>query len=105
MPSTNALVPNDADAASTMAALCRNLDWSATPLGDSEQWPTSLRTAATITLTSPFPMLLLWGDERTQIYNDGYCRLLGPKHPEALGSTAINTPLYDRVRAGESVVV
>jgi len=65
-------------------------------------------------LTSPFPTVLLWGDELIQLYNDPYLLLLGPRHPEALGQPTQrcwpdvwdrNAPLYERVRAGESVVV
>ena len=113
MPSKIALVPNDADTApmatfpgdGEMAVLCRDFDWGSTPLGDITHWPSSLCTAASLALASPFPTLLVWGDERTQVYNDGYAALLGDEHPDALGSGATSTPVLDRARAGESVVV
>ena len=69
-----------------MGALMRSFDWSATPLGPVETWPQSLRTAVSIMLASGFPMLVLWGDEYIQLYNDAYRPVLGAtKHPAALG--------------------
>ena len=97
-----------------MATHCREFDWANHELGSVEHWPTSLRTAAGIVMQSPFPMLLLWGDDLTLIYNDAYRPLIGARHPKALGTGAkqcwpdlwqINAPIYDRVRTGESVVV
>lgn len=62
-------------------------DWSLTPLGPISEWPQALRTAASICLTSRFPILLCWGPEYVMIYNDGYRPILGQtKHPKALGS-------------------
>lgn len=72
-----------------MAALIRDRDWSASPLGSIDQWPQSLRTALSIVLASRFPMALWWGDELTQFYNDGYRPVLGAlKHPASLGQRA-----------------
>lgn len=68
-----------------LAALCRNMDWSATPLGPVEFWPASLRTVASLVVASPSPMIVLWGPELVQIYNDGYRDVLGAKHPAGLG--------------------
>lgn len=31
------------------------------------------------------PMLLWWGPEFVQIYNDAYIAMLGQKHPQAMG--------------------
>lgn len=36
-------------------------------------------------LASRYPMLLLWGPQLVQIYNDAYAAILGSKHPAALG--------------------
>ncbi len=90
----------DADAAAAlfagpgeMRALCRALDWSATPLGPVEQWSQSLRTTAGIVLTSRHPMFLWWGPDLVQLYNDAYRPSLGDaapdgpgRHPRALGA-------------------
>jgi PAS domain S-box-containing protein len=64
------------------------LDWASTPLGPAETWPESLRVATDICLRSRFPMAVLWGQEMTMIYNDGYRPVLALKHPAALGRPA-----------------
>ncbi len=77
-----------------MAARCRAFDWSSTPLGPVEQWPQSLRTMAAAVLASRNPMLLFWGPELVQIYNDAFRPSLGrsdgvaARHPRALGMRA-----------------
>ncbi|RBY82820.1 histidine kinase [Blastococcus sp. TF02A-26] len=61
------------------------LDWSRTPIGPVSAWPASLRFAVRTVLASRFPMILTWGPEYTQIYNDAYAQLIGAKHPGAIG--------------------
>jgi PAS domain S-box-containing protein len=69
-----------------MGALTRAYDWSTTPIGPSESWPQSLRTALRILLNSNHPMFIWWGPELIQFYNDAYRRTMGPeRHPSALG--------------------
>lgn len=93
-------------------ALCRALDWSATPLGAVAEWPRSLRTIAEAVLGDAFPMILLWGPELIQIYNNAYVPFLGDKHPWALGIPTrvcwpeawdFSGPVFDRVFGGETV--
>lgn len=95
-----------------MAERCRSYDWSTTPLGPIDQWPASLRSAASIVLRSGFPSILVWGPELVQIYNDAYVKLIGLKHPEALGIPThqcwpeirqIQEPIFERVFRGETV--
>ncbi len=69
-----------------MARLMRATDWSVTPLGPVEAWSTPLRTLVGMVLANRFPMLLWWGRELVQVYNDGYRPILGDKHPRALGA-------------------
>jgi PAS domain S-box-containing protein len=85
----------DADAAELlfagpgeMRALCRALDWSATPFGPVDGWPPSLRTIVRTLLASRNPMFLWWGPELAQVYNDAYRPSLGQggRHPRALGA-------------------
>src|SRR5829696_6265101 len=57
------------------------LDWAAPPLGPVETWPASLRFAVRTVLVSRFPMVLTWGPEFRQFYNDAYAPLIGAKHP------------------------
>ena len=109
----------DADAARTfpggseLAALCRTLDWSRTPLGPVERWPQALRMMVRTCLESPFPTNLWCGPELVLVYNDGYRRLLGDKHPAALGRPGNEVwaeiwdgiaPLFDAIRAGGPAV-
>ncbi|TFV72605.1 response regulator [Blastococcus sp. CT_GayMR19] len=61
------------------------MDWSSTPVGPVETWPASLRYAVRTVLVSRFPMVLTWGPEFTQFYNDGYAPLIGAHHP-AIGN-------------------
>ncbi|MEX5720678.1 ATP-binding protein [Geodermatophilus maliterrae] len=60
-------------------------DWSTTPVGPVETWPASLRYAVRTVLASRFPMILTWGPQYTQFYNDAYATLIGAKHPGAIG--------------------
>ncbi|MFG1764798.1 ATP-binding protein [Micromonospora parva] len=65
--------------------LMAELDWARTPLGPVSEWPQSLRAAVRMVLSSRYPMLLLWGENHSQLYNDAYSALIGDKHPAALG--------------------
>lgn len=91
-------------------ALIARTDWSRSPLGDASLWPQSLRTAVDIVLHSPMPMLLLWGPQLTQIYNNGFAMLAGSKHPHAFGQPAhliwpelreFTDPIYSAVLQGQ----
>ncbi|MBL8286547.1 MAG: response regulator [Rubrivivax sp.] len=73
-----------------MGARARARDWSATPLGAAAGWPQSLRTAASTCLNSPLPILVCWGGELTQIYNDAWRPLAGQRHPAAFGQRVRN---------------
>lgn len=68
-----------------MGKLIRSMDWSATALGPVESWPQSLRTSVSLCLSSTFPILIAWGPETIQIYNDSYRPICGAKHPESVG--------------------
>jgi signal transduction histidine kinase len=72
-------------APSELRELIRARDWASTPVGPSERWPRSLKVLIKTILASRFPMILTWGPELTQFYNDSYSRLIGDKHPAALG--------------------
>ncbi|MFC5342710.1 PAS domain S-box protein [Brevundimonas staleyi] len=71
-----------------MAGRVRALDWSSTPLGPLDAWPQSLKTIVGMLLAAPNPMVLLWGAEGVLIYNDGYARFAGQRHPALLGMGA-----------------
>jgi PAS domain S-box-containing protein len=71
---------------SETAALIRGHDWGATALGPIESWPQSLRAIVAMLINSPVPMVLLWGPKGHMIYNDGYSRFAGSRHPRLLGT-------------------
>ncbi|WP_253206814.1 ATP-binding protein [Verticiella alkaliphila] len=68
-----------------MSRLMRTHDWASTPLGLPDTWPSSLKAALRVLLTSRFQMWLGWGDGVHFFYNDAYRPTLGNKHPRALG--------------------
>lgn len=72
-----------------LAGLIRRFDWSITELGPISEWPDYLRTTVDMVVQSPTPMVLLWGRRGVMIYNDGYAKLAGPRHPQILGKTAV----------------
>jgi PAS domain S-box-containing protein len=97
-----------------MGLLIRSMDWSATPLGPLSGWPQSLRTSVSLCLSSTFPILVAWGPDDIQIYNDAYRPICGAKHPEAMGAPfkvcwATALPVvgdaFDRAHAGEGVYI
>lgn len=87
--------------------LIRERDWSKTPLGPSQGWPQSLKTAVNLMLNAQHPMWIGWGPEMTFLYNDAYISVLSlAKHPGALGRPACDVwaeiwdtcgPLAERV--------
>ena len=96
MPDTDPSAPRGPDSEESCLAeggelgtLARSVDWSKTPLGPVSGWPTSLKTMVGVVLRNRFPMLLWWGPDLIQIYNDGYRPILGEKHPAALGAPAM----------------
>jgi signal transduction histidine kinase len=52
------------------------------------QWPQALRTTVGLLLRNHFPILLWWGPEFVQIYNDAYRPVPGVKHPRSMGQRA-----------------
>jgi hypothetical protein len=64
-------------------------DWSLTPLGRPEHWPSSLSMFVRVMLGSRFSIWMAWGPELTFFCNDAYRRnTLGKKYPWALGRPA-----------------
>ncbi|RYU93440.1 PAS domain S-box protein [Emticicia agri] len=96
-----------------MGALMRNKDWQSTPLGTPDQWPVQLKQMTATMLTTPTPMLICWGVNFTQIYNDAFRPILGlHQHPQALGISVNDTykevwetlePLFTEVMKGNPV--
>ena len=97
------------DGPGEMRARARAFDWAGTSLGRVEEWSPTLRTVVRLCLDSPFPVNLWCGRERVLIYNDGYRRVLGAKHPQALGQPGFEVwkeilgdiePMFAQIDAG-----
>lgn len=96
-----------------LARLVREKDWSQTGFGPIDTWSDTLRALVSSLLDNRFAMILLWGPDLLQIYNDAYARLMRDKHPAYLGRPTqacwpevwhFNEPIYQRVMAtGENV--
>lgn len=96
-----------------LGKLIRAKDWSITALGNPSTWPPTLCTLVGMMLENPFGMLICWGKEYIQIYNDGFRPILGTiKHPTALGISANETyaeiwdtiePMFASVMQGNPV--
>jgi PAS domain S-box-containing protein len=101
---------NASPTGSDAQTLIARLDWENSPLGAASTWPQSLRTAVDIVIHSPMPMLLLWGPQLTQIYNDGFALLTESKHPLGFGQPThqiwpelkdFTDPIYRAVLQGQ----
>lgn len=67
--------------------LCREVDWSVTPLGPMESWSPEFRQVANLCLGSAHPTALFWGAELTMLYNKAYAvEVAGNKHPSLMGT-------------------
>jgi PAS domain S-box-containing protein len=95
-----------------MGAMIRAHNWSGTPLGSPSGWSMPLRTLVDVLLGSAQPMFLVWGADRTLLYNDAYSEILGNKHPAALGRNLLDVwheirddllPIVEQVLRGEPV--
>src|SRR6185312_1788704 len=96
-----------------MGRLIRSFNWQATPLGSPGNWPAALKQTVSMMLTVNFPVLICWGSEYTQLYNDHFRPINGAtKHPQALGGSAKDTyaeiwdtigPMFARVMKGETI--
>ena len=71
-----------------LRSLVERFDWASTPVGPLAGCSQSLHTALGICLSSRFPMIIFWGPELVQFYNDAYVPILGTRHPGALGQRA-----------------
>jgi PAS domain S-box-containing protein len=96
-----------------MAGLLASKDWAHTSIGPTPRWPSALRGVVDLMLRNRFPMLVLWGDQHVQTYNDAFSALLGDKHPLALGQAgaecwrevwnSIGPQIESVYRTGESI--
>jgi CheY-like chemotaxis protein len=62
-------------------------DWSASRLGEPQQWPQALRLAADVMFNTPLPLLLVWGRDMTVLFNNAYGALAGPAYGRVPGGS------------------
>ena len=100
--------------AGEMTELCNSLSLDTSSIGCPDDWGPGLRATASLVLAAPTPMVLLWGDDATQIYNDAFRVLMGAKHPTVFGAGVakswpegwhLDWALYTKALHGESVLV
>ena len=61
------------------------LGWESTPLGSVAGWSKSLRKSVEFLLECAQPMYILWGSERTFLFNEALVPMLGPGFDELQG--------------------
>ncbi|HEX8614946.1 MAG TPA: ATP-binding protein [Telluria sp.] len=71
-----------------MRRLVENHDWASTPFGPLAHWPASLKTIVNLVLDSTEPLVLWWGEQLRQIYNDAYA----PRVDSGDGRIALGQP-------------
>jgi PAS domain S-box-containing protein len=72
-----------------MRSVVARHDWAATPLGPIDSWPTGLRAIVGLMMDSAEAMVVWWGPQQRQIYNDAYAPRLPPGQAHlALGRPA-----------------
>jgi signal transduction histidine kinase/CheY-like chemotaxis protein len=87
------MVATDANRPPGVAGECARLigeiDWSTTALGPVAGWSATLRATVRNVLHSRQAMLLFWGPDLVQLYNDSFVPSFGQgKHPAAMGQPA-----------------
>ncbi len=97
-----------------VASLLRDVAWQKSWLGPATGWPLELKTLVGMMMAAVQPMFIAWGAERMLLYNDAYTRLIGSKHPAALGQPMCRVfaeawtdleALFQKVFAGQSIHV
>jgi two-component system sensor histidine kinase VicK len=93
-----------------MGELIRSTDWAVNPLGTPDTWPLLLKLNVSMMLKNSFPVLICWGPDYIQLYNDAFRPINGlTKHPQAMGGCARDTyaeiwetisPMFSDVRSG-----
>ncbi|MEO6850864.1 MAG: hypothetical protein ABI203_00595, partial [Mucilaginibacter sp.] len=75
-----------------MGTLIRSIDWQGTVLGPPVAWPGALKQTVSMMLSTNFPVLICWGKDYIQLYNDEFRPINGTnKHPQAMGGSARDT--------------
>ncbi len=111
-PTAEARAPHFLAGDGAVASRMRDVSWQTSSLGPPTGWPPELKTLVGMMLAAEQPMFIAWGAEQTLLYNDAYARLIGSKHPAALGQPVSGAfaeawtelePLFQKVFAGQSI--
>lgn len=78
-------LPESSSEADSFLNAFNSKDWASTPLGPMESWPESLMRLTRLCLICPFPVILYWGPNFIQVYNEAFTKHIGKKHPAILG--------------------
>ncbi|WP_139136270.1 PAS domain S-box protein, partial [Haladaptatus sp. W1] len=73
---------------SEMGKRIHEKDWAETSIGPIDKWPQELRVGVEIMLGASEAIGIYWGSNFTLLYNDAWRKLIGEKHPDALGQPA-----------------
>ncbi len=71
-----------------MGFLLSRIEWANTPLGSVSGWSPALRTMVGMVLKNRSPLVLWWGTELVQIYNDAFRSIPATKHPRSVAQAA-----------------
>ncbi|MFB9844914.1 PAS domain S-box protein [Mucilaginibacter ginsenosidivorans] len=106
-------IPAFLEGGGEMGELMRSINWSATSLGDPAFWPSALKQMVSMMLTVNFPVLVCWGSDYIQLYNDSFRPINGAtKHPQAMAGSAKDTyaeiwetigPMFAEVMTGKTI--
>lgn len=73
---------------STHMLSIKKFPWENTSVGSIDSWSDIFRSIVIAMNANSEPRIMLWGPERTMIYNEACAPLFGQKHPLALGGKA-----------------
>ncbi len=78
----------------------RTFDWASTGVGPMEEWSDLLRSCILHIMSHPHGRLVVWGEQRTVIYNEACIPLFGARHPGCLGKPVSEAwaELYQEIR-------
>jgi two-component system sensor histidine kinase VicK len=96
-----------------MGQMIRSINWAEHILGNTNNWHPALKHTVSMMLMANFPILICWGNDYTQLYNDAFRPILGQtKHPQAMGISARETfaeiwdtigPMFANVMNGQTI--
>ncbi|KAK1596865.1 hsp90-like protein [Colletotrichum navitas] len=77
-----------------------SVDWSATPLGPMDRWPSLLHQSYSQILCNSQPTAIYWGNSFTAVYNEAYGEIIGARHPDLMGHsvTEVFPEIADQLR-------